>query len=170
MVRNLDNLIPQRRRYMNGKIATLVLALAFGGAARAEDPHAGHGHSTIPAKEAPAKASPEVNKPAEGQEIKAASKSAKCKPHKAAKEDCFICDPKLRDKGRLWCKEHARYEDRCFLCHPEIKEAGRAYCEKHSLYEDECFLCRPELKKAGKPGAPSKDGAAPAAPATPKKG
>lgn len=73
----------------------------------------------------------------------------KC-PHNAAKADCFICDPALRDKGRLWCNEHARYEDRCFLCHPEIKENGRLFCDEHGLYEDECFLCHPELKKSGK--------------------
>lgn len=77
----------------------------------------------------------------------------KC-PHKAAKADCFICDPALRDKGRLWCQEHARYEDRCFLCHPEIREKGRLYCEEHGLYEDECFLCHPELKKSGQAPAP----------------
>lgn len=70
----------------------------------------------------------------------------KC-PHDAAKADCFLCDPSLREKGRLWCKEHTRYEDRCFLCHPELRDAKRLYCEEHGLYEDECFLCHPELKK-----------------------
>ena len=80
---------------------------------------------------------------------KAIVQGEKC-PHDAPKSDCFICDPSLRDKGRLWCKEHDRYEDRCFLCHPEIKEQGRLYCEEHGLYEDECFLCHPELRKGGK--------------------
>jgi hypothetical protein len=155
---------------MNCKRATLILALAFGGSLRAEDSHAGHDHAATPAKEAPAKATPEGKKPTDAQEIKAAAKSEKCKPHKAAKADCFICDPKLREKGRLWCKEHARYEDRCFLCHPEIKEAGRLYCEEHGLYEDECFLFHPELKKAGKTGAPVKGGETPSAPVKPKKG
>jgi hypothetical protein len=156
---------------MNSKIATLVLALAFGGMLRAEEAsHEGHDHSSPATKEAAGKDSPEAKRPAEAKEIKGASKQGKCKPHKAAKADCFICDPSLRDKGRLWCKEHSRYEDRCFLCHPEIKEAGRLYCEEHGLYEDECFLCHPELKKTGKPAAPGKGGATPAAPVTPKKG
>lgn len=155
---------------MNNKIATLVLALAFGGTLRAEDTHAGHDHSATPVKEASAKAAPDAKKPADDQKIKAASHSEMCKPHKAAKADCFICNPALRDKGRLWCKEHARYEDRCFLCHPEIKEAGRLYCEEHGLYEDECLLCHPELKKAGKAGVPVKGGEKPAAPAKPEKG
>jgi len=65
--------------------------------------------------------------------------------HDDSAETCFICDPALRDAGRLWCSEHARYEDRCWLCQPQLEEAGRLYCEEHSLYEDECFLCHPEL-------------------------
>jgi cobalt-zinc-cadmium efflux system membrane fusion protein len=81
----------------------------------------------------------------------------KC-PHNAAKEDCFICDPSKREKGRLWCKEHNRYEDRCFLCHPELKEEKRLYCEEHGLYEDECFLCHPELKTSSAPGITDPDG------------
>lgn len=88
------------------------------------------------------------------------SKAALCKPHKAPKELCFICDPKLREKGRLWCKEHNRYEDRCWECHPEAQDKKRLYCKEHSLYEDECFLCHPELKKKDKPSA----GATPSAP------
>ena len=88
------------------------------------------------------------------------SKPELCKPHKAAKADCFICDPKLREKGRLWCKEHDRYEDRCWICHPEAQDKKRLFCKEHSLYEDECFLCHPELKKKGNPSA----GATPNAP------
>ena len=89
-----------------------------------------------------------------------ASKPALCK-HEVPKSDCFICDPKLRDKGRLWCKEHERYEDRCWICHPEAQDKKRMFCKEHSLYEDECFLCHPELKK--KAGQPS-GAAAPRAP------
>ena len=74
--------------------------------------------------------------------------AAKC-PHDAPKELCFICDPALREKGRLWCKEHDRYEDRCWICHPEAQDKNRLWCKEHSLYEDECFLCHPELKKKG---------------------
>ena len=74
------------------------------------------------------------------------AKAGMCK-HDAPKELCFICDPKLREKGRLWCKEHARYEDRCWLCHAELQDKSRLYCKEHSLYEDECFLCHPELRK-----------------------
>ena len=70
----------------------------------------------------------------------------KCKAHKVIKENCFICDPKLREKGRMWCKEHERYEDRCFICHSELQDTKRMWCKEHSLYEDECFLCHPELK------------------------
>ncbi|MCG3147726.1 MAG: Multidrug resistance protein MdtA [Verrucomicrobiae bacterium] len=79
---------------------------------------------------------------------------AKC-PHDAPKELCFICDPALREKGRLWCKEHNRYEDRCWECHAELQDKARAFCTKHNLYVDECFLCKPELKKAKAAAAPS---------------
>ena len=68
-----------------------------------------------------------------------------CAAHGAAEELCFICDPALRDEGRLWCREHARYEDRCWICHPELEDEERLWCKEHSLYEDECFLCHPEL-------------------------
>lgn len=68
-----------------------------------------------------------------------------CAAHAAPKEQCFICDPSLREKGRLWCREHDRYEDRCWLCHPELEDKDRLWCTEHSLYEDECFLCHPEL-------------------------
>ena len=76
--------------------------------------------------------------------------------HEAPKSECFICDPKLRDKGRLWCNEHSRYEDRCWICHPEAQDKKRLFCKEHSLYEDECFLCHPELKKTpAKPAEPT---------------
>ena len=75
--------------------------------------------------------------------------SANCQ-HGAPKELCFVCDPSLRDKGRLWCKEHNRYEDRCWECHPDQRDPERVFCEEHGLYEDECFLCNAELK--AKPG------------------
>jgi hypothetical protein len=92
-------------------------------------------------------AAPAAGAPAADKEISVAKAGAKCKAHGAAKEDCFICDPAKREKGRMWCKEHNRYEDRCFLCHPELKDSKRMWCKEHSLYEDECFLCHPELKK-----------------------
>lgn len=82
-----------------------------------------------------------------GDKKQADAKAAVCKPHNIAKDQCFICDPKLRQKGRLWCKEHDRYEDRCWICHPEAQDKNRLYCKEHSLYEDECFICHPELKK-----------------------
>jgi membrane fusion protein, heavy metal efflux system len=85
--------------------------------------------------------------------------AAKC-PHDAPKELCFICDPALREPGRLWCQEHNRYEDRDWECHADQRDAKRAFCEEHGLYEDECFLCRPELKMKPKTGAQ----AAPAGP------
>jgi len=79
--------------------------------------------------------------------------AAVCKAHKAPASQCFICDPKLREKGRLWCNEHERYEDRCWICHPEAQDKQRMFCKEHSLYEDECFICHPELlkKKGEKP-------------------
>ena len=81
------------------------------------------------------------------------SKADVCKPHEIAKADCFTCDPKLREKGRLWCREHDRYEDRCWICHPEAQDKKRLFCKEHSLYENECFICHPELKKKNKPSA-----------------
>jgi cobalt-zinc-cadmium efflux system membrane fusion protein len=71
-----------------------------------------------------------------------------CARHGLAKSDCFICDPELRDAGRLWCAEHERYEDRCFICHPELKDPDRPWCSEHKLYEDECIFCHPELHDA----------------------
>ena len=73
---------------------------------------------------------------------------ALCEPHGAPVSLCFVCDPDLREKDRLWCREHARYEDRCFVCHPELEDPDRAWCAEHFLYEDECVLCRPGLAGA----------------------
>lgn len=70
-----------------------------------------------------------------------------CTTHQLSISDCFICDPALRNPGRLWCGEHNRYEDRCFICHPELKDENRLWCREHNLYEDECIFCHPELKK-----------------------
>ena len=86
-----------------------------------------------------------------------------CARHQLPVTDCFMCDPALRDPGRLWCQEHDRYEDRCFICHPELKDANRLWCDEHNLYEDECFFCHPELKKTqaaadGKSSGGSGDG------------
>ena len=75
----------------------------------------------------------------------ATTRTEVCTEHQLPVAACFVCDPALREPGRLWCGEHDRYEDRCFLCHPEIKEADRLWCEELSLYEDECFFCHPEL-------------------------
>jgi len=83
------------------------------------------------------------NSPPEEVEKSAVNDVALCGPHQLPVSDCFMCDPALRDQGRLWCKEHDRYEDRCFICHPELKEAGRLWCKEHNLYEDECIFCHP---------------------------
>lgn len=72
--------------------------------------------------------------------------TATCALHQAPRELCFICDPALRDKDRLWCREHDRYEDRCWECHPEARDQNRPYCNEHGLYEDECFICHPEAR------------------------
>ena len=69
-----------------------------------------------------------------------------CVEHQIQEDECFFCNPALREHGRLWCSEHDRYEDRCFICHPELKESGRLWCEEHKLYEDECVFCHPELR------------------------
>ncbi|MGH7602193.1 MAG: hypothetical protein ACREOI_37990, partial [bacterium] len=87
-------------------------------------------------------------KPPEKTESKVAAQTELCGRHQLSVADCFMCDPALREAGRLWCAEHDRYEDRCFICHPEIKEANRLWCEEHNLYEDECIFCHPELKKS----------------------
>lgn len=78
-----------------------------------------------------------------------ASDPAKPKADKGA-----VCDPSVREKGRMWCKEHDRYEDRCFLCHPELKDPKRPWCKEHNLYKDECLLCHPESNQ----GAPATGG------------
>ena len=73
------------------------------------------------------------------------NKESEAKKHVHAKKDekCFICDPALREKGRLWCKEHARYEDRCWLCHPEVEDKKRSFCKEHSLYKMSVFFASP---------------------------
>lgn len=70
-----------------------------------------------------------------------------CAEHGFPVDQCFYCDPSLRERGRLWCGEHGRYEDRCFMCHPELKDPTRLWCDEHHLYEDECIFCHPELVK-----------------------
>jgi cobalt-zinc-cadmium efflux system membrane fusion protein len=123
-------------------VALLVATLAAGGCSKepagSGDEHAGHRHGPASGKSAIPDTQPSVSKPA--------ATGAKCAAHQAAKELCFICDPALRDKSRLWCREHARYEDRCWECHPEARDANRLYCDEHGLYEDECFICHPEVK------------------------
>ncbi|MDA3895387.1 MAG: efflux RND transporter periplasmic adaptor subunit [Desulfobacteraceae bacterium] len=66
--------------------------------------------------------------------------------HDTPGDTCYLCDPSLRDKGRLWCKEHDRYEDRCWLCHPDMKDENRPFCKEHNLYEDVCTFCNPGPK------------------------
>jgi hypothetical protein len=96
------------------------------------DPHAGHHRSQTKQKAAAAPTG---------------APAAACAAHGAPKNQCFICDPALRDKARLWCREHARYEDRCWDCHPELQDKTRLFCDEHGLYEDECFICHPEVQK-----------------------
>ena len=86
-----------------------------------------------------------------GSETKSDLDRPYCEEHACYEDECFICHPEIRDKGRLWCKGHDRYEDRCFECHPELDDPNRVLCEKHFLFEDECFLCRPELKSSAEP-------------------
>ena len=96
----------------------------------------------------------------EAQKQAASPKGAVCKPHGAPVADCYLCNPALREKGRMWCNEHNRYEDRCWICHPEAQDKTRIYCSEHFLYEDECYLCHPELnKKKAKPSEPAAAGA-----------
>ncbi len=87
-------------------------------------------------------------KPPEKTEGKVAAQAELCARHQLPVSDCFMCEPALREAGRLWCEEHDRYEDRCFICHPEIRQANRLWCSEHNLYEDECVFCHPELKKS----------------------
>jgi len=75
------------------------------------------------------------------------AQAERCLRHDLLLSACFICDPSLREPGRLWCTGHDRYEDRCFLCHPELEDPERLWCSEHSLFEDECFLCHPELQE-----------------------
>jgi cobalt-zinc-cadmium efflux system membrane fusion protein len=86
--------------------------------------------------------SPEKNE----NKVEIAKQGELCTAHQLPVNDCFMCDPALRDPDRLWCKEHNRYEDRCFICHPELKDENRLWCSEHNLYEDECIFCHPELK------------------------
>jgi cobalt-zinc-cadmium efflux system membrane fusion protein len=116
----------------------LAGALLLAGCSRKQEADDGHGHAGHK----------------HGAEAKPEPAAAKCAKHKAPKELCFICDPALRDKSRLWCKEHDRYEDRCRDCHPELRDKNRLFCDEHGLYEDECFICHPEVKAKPKAEAP----------------
>lgn len=113
-------------------LLSLVLTIALAGCGRDERPdaHAGHGHGHAE----PAAAAPAAD--------------SLCTAHAAPESLCFICDPSLRDEGRLWCAGHDRYEDRCWACHPELRDPERPFCERHGLYEDECHLCDPSLRAA----------------------
>lgn len=124
-------------------LSLLGVTLILAGCSQKKEGDAGPGHTGAQARAAKPEAA-----------------VAKCAKHDAPKDLCFICDPALRDKSRLWCKEHDRYEDRCWDCHPELRDKNRLFCDEHGLYEDECFLCRPELKKKPQAEAP---GAAPTA-------
>lgn len=137
-------------------VMPLVAALAlFAGCKKQEDHteddghgHAGHKHGAQAAQADPGHGQPGHQHGAEAKPETTAA--AKCAAHNAPKELCFICDPNLRDKGRLWCKEHNRYEDRCWECHPDLQDKKRLFCNEHGLYEDECFLCHPEVKPSSK--------------------
>ncbi|MCS7090633.1 MAG: efflux RND transporter periplasmic adaptor subunit [Verrucomicrobiota bacterium] len=78
----------------------------------------------------------------------AESGGQRCLRHQAPSPLCFMCNPELRDRNRLWCSAHERYEDRCWWCHPELRESARPFCDLHGLYKDECFLCQPALRRA----------------------
>jgi len=118
-------------------IGTLLLAAALcAGCGKPADDHKGHGHGP---DDGHGHGKPKAAVPA--------ATGAQCAPHKVLKSLCFLCDPALRDKGRLWCNEHNRYEDRCWLCHPDLEDKKRLWCNEHNLYEDECFLCDPSRKK-----------------------
>jgi cobalt-zinc-cadmium efflux system membrane fusion protein len=105
----------------------VLIGLAGCGGSPEADAHAGHDHAGH----------------AHGAEPAAV---AACTAHGAPADLCFICDPGLRDEGRLWCGEHGCYEDRCWTCQPQLRDPARAYCEGHGLYEDECFFCDPTLR------------------------
>ena len=81
------------------------------------------------------------------QEEKNVEKKTNTHKHEKLGEKCFICEPSLRDKDRLWCSEHDRYEDRCWLCYPEQQDKNRTFCKEHNLYENECFLCKPNINE-----------------------
>ncbi|MBD3222340.1 efflux RND transporter periplasmic adaptor subunit [bacterium] len=76
----------------------------------------------------------------------AAADVERCAAHGATADLCFLCDPELREEGRLWCAGHDRYEDRCWDCQPQLRDPDRAYCDQHGLYEDECHLCDPSRR------------------------
>jgi cobalt-zinc-cadmium efflux system membrane fusion protein len=117
-------------------IGTFLLAAALGaGCGKPKDEHAGHGHGT---DDGHGHGKPKATAPIATGKV--------CAAHQAPQTLCFICDPALREKGRLWCQEHTRYEDRCWLCHPELEDKKRLWCQEHALYEDECFLCDPARK------------------------
>src|SRR5689334_11570044 len=102
------------------KIMPLLLAaVLWSGCGKSQDAQEGHEHDHE------GHAGHDHGKP------NAAAAVEKC-PHAAPKSLCFICNPALREKGRLWCEEHARYEDRCWLCHPELEDKKRLYCKEHS--------------------------------------
>ena len=85
------------------------------------------------------------------------ARGERCTRHDIPVTGCFICDPALREPGRLWCEEHNRYEDRCFLCHPELEDPERLWCSEHNLYEDECTFCHPELHNTARLRATASD-------------
>ena len=89
---------------------------------------------------------PESDAHADAQPRAAAADVERCTAHGAAVDLCFLCDPELREEGRLWCTGHDRYEDRCWDCQPQLRDADRAYCDQHGLYEDECYLCDPSRR------------------------
>lgn len=122
------------RAMASGALAVQLVLGAGCGKPAAVDEHAVHDHA----------------KP-----VGVAATGETCALHKAAKSRCFICDPALRDKKRLWCAEHGRYEDRCWLCHPDLQDKNRLYCDEHGMYEDECFICHPETGTTPKTDGPS---------------
>jgi cobalt-zinc-cadmium efflux system membrane fusion protein len=121
----------------SGALALQLVVWTGCGKPEAVDEHASHGHGSQ-AVPAPVAATGET-----------------CALHKVAKSRCFICDPALRDKKRLWCAEHGRYEDRCWMCHPDLQDKKRLYCDEHGLYEDECFICHPEVTPAPRADSPT---------------
>ena len=120
---------------ITGALCRLLAILAMAsGCGKTDENHKGHGHGPDDGHGRPKALAP-------------ATASEPCAAHQAPKSLCFLCDPALREQGRLWCSEHNRYEDRCWLCHPELQDKQRLWCNEHSLYEDECFLCDPSRTK-----------------------